>query len=211
MKNTKASKIFSMLKKIYPDAKCALEHKSAWQLLVATILSAQCTDVRVNKVTKELFAKYPNVEDINKMPIADLKKHIFSTGFYNNKAKNIKGAAKKIMDEYAGEVPAEMDRLLTIPGVARKTANVVLSVWFHKNQGIVVDTHVTRLSQRLGLTKETKPEKIEQELEKLYDPKDWERIATFLVFHGRNVCFARNPNCAGCALNKICPSAFKFN
>ena len=159
-----AQEILKRLKKEYPNAQCALTHKSAWELLVATILSAQCTDERVNKVTPELFAKYPTVEDVNNMDIENLKKIIRSTGFYNNKAKNIKGAAKVVVEKYDGKIPDNMEALLTLPGVARKTANVVLSVWFHKNEGVVVDTHVKRLSQRYGLTKEKTPEKIEKDL-----------------------------------------------
>lgn len=188
-----AQEILKRLKKEYPKAQCALIHKSAWELLVATILSAQCTDERVNKVTPELFAKYPTVEDVNNMDIESLKKIIRSTGFYNNKAKNIKGAAKVVVEKYAGKIPDNMEALLTLPGVARKTANVVLSVWFHKNEGVVVDTHVKRLSQRYGLTKEKTPEKIEKDLMKLYPQEEWERISTLLIHHGRAVATARNP------------------
>ena len=188
-----AQEILKRLKKEYPNAQCALTHKSAWELLVATILSAQCTDERVNKVTPELFAKYPTVEDVNNMDIESLKKIIRSTGFYNNKAKNIKGAAKVVVEKYAGKIPDNMEALLTLPGVARKTANVVLSVWFHKNEGVVVDTHVKRLSQRYGLTKEKTPEKIEKDLMKLYPQEEWERISTLLIHHGRAVATARNP------------------
>jgi len=206
-KNTK--EIYAKLRKAYPDAKCALVHKNTWQLLVATILSAQCTDVRVNKVTRELFAKFPDVEAFARLPLEKLKKYIFSTGFYNNKAKNIKAAAEKIIKEYHSKVPDNMQDLLTIPGVARKTANVILSVWFHKNAGIVVDTHVLRLTERLGLTLEKDPKKVEQELLKLYPQAQWERLATMLIIHGREICHAKKPHCQGCFLNKICPSAFK--
>ena len=188
-----AQEILKRLKKEYPNAQCALTHKSAWELLVATILSAQCTDERVNKVTPELFAKYPTVEDVNNMDIENLKKIIRSTGFYNNKAKNIKGAAKVVVEKYDGKIPDNMEALLTLPGVARKTANVVLSVWFHKNEGVVVDTHVKRLSQRYGLSKEKTPEKIEKDLMKLYPQEEWERISTLLIHHGRAVATARNP------------------
>lgn len=193
----------------YPFAQCALVHNNAWELLVATILSAQCTDKRVNMVTPELFGKFPTPEAMAKADISEIKTIIRSTGFYNNKAKNILGAAKMITEKYHGEVPSSMEELLMIPGVARKTANVVLSIWFKINQGVVVDTHVGRLSRRLALTQETNPEKIEADLQKLYKRKDWERIATLLIYHGRNVCFARKPNCSGCKLNKICPAAFK--
>ena len=206
MENSK--QILSKLKTLYPTAKCALNHNNAWQLLMATILSAQCTDERVNKVTAEIFKKYPNVQDFHKLDLEQLKKMIYSTGFYNNKAKSIKGAAKMIMEQYQRRVPDEMSDLIKIPGVARKTANVVLSVWFKKNQGVVVDTHVKRLAFRLGLTKETDPNKVEPDLMNIYAQADWERIATLLIFHGRNVCFAKKPNCQGCVLNKICPSAF---
>lgn len=206
-----AQRILSILKQTHPDAQCALRHKSAWQLLVATILSAQCTDERVNKVTSLLFDKYATPEAINKLSIEKLKSIIKSTGFYNSKAKNIKNAAAMIVNDYHGQVPNTMDKLVGLPGVGRKTANVILSVWFGVNEGVVVDTHVTRLSQRLGLSKNTNPEKIEKDLIKLYPRKEWERIGTLLIFHGRRICKARKPNCAGCSLNKICPSAFKVN
>jgi len=204
-----AATILNILAQTYPDAQCELEFKNPWQLLVATILSAQCTDVRVNQVTKILFAKYPNPEDYLELDLDELKQLIRSTGFYNNKARNIKAAAVKVCTEFKGKVPRSMKALITIPGAARKTANVVLSVAFGINEGIAVDTHVTRLSQRLGLSTQTEPVKIELDLMKLYRQQDWERISTLLIHHGRRICKARKPACAECPLNKICPSAFK--
>lgn len=209
MQTERAQQIFEILKHNYPDAKCALIHNSAWQLLMATILSAQCTDERVNKVTPIIWQKYPTVQDVNNMDIEELKKLIYTTGFYNNKSKNIKGAAKRIVEEFNGEVPDNMKDLLTIPGVARKTANVVLGNWFKKNEGVVVDTHIWRLSRRLGLTIKDNPINIEKDLMKLFPQENWERIGTYLVMHGRKICKARKPDCAVCPLNKICPSAFK--
>ncbi|MFQ5493724.1 MAG: endonuclease III [Candidatus Dojkabacteria bacterium] len=208
---TRQQQILTILKKTYPHAKCALVHGSAWQLLLATILSAQCTDVRVNIVTKELFAGYPTVEDIDKLDIRTLRKLIRTTGFYNNKAKNVKGAARMVIEDYGGKVPDSLEELIKLPGVARKTANVVLGVWYKKNEGVVVDTHVKRIAFRLGLTKETNPEKVERDLMRQYEQKDWERLATLLIFHGRALCTARKPKCAQCPLNKICPSAFTFD
>lgn len=193
-KAERASQIISILKQQYPNVKCALNHDNAWQLLLATILSAQCTDQRVNIVTKELFAKYPTVEDIYQLDIEELKLLIRSAGFYNNKAKNIKASAKIIVEEYGGKVPDNMKELLSLPGVARKTANVVLGVWFKKNEGIPVDTHVKRLSKRYGLTKHTQPEKIEKDLMELFARKDWEDISLLLIQHGREVATAKNPD-----------------
>lgn len=190
----RATKILRILKNQYPNVQCALNHDSAWQLLLATILSAQCTDERVNQVTKNLFNKYPTVYDINELDIAELKDIIRPTGFYNNKAKHIKASAEKIVKQYSGKVPDSMEELLTLPGVARKTANVVLGVWFNKNQGIAVDTHVKRLSQRYGLTDETSPQKIEQDLMQLFPKQVWENISLLLIQHGREVASARNPD-----------------
>lgn len=190
----KAQEILIRLRLEYPNAYCELTHNTAWQLLVATILSAQCTDVRVNKVTPSLFEAYGTAEDINNMDIELLKEYIHSTGFYNNKAKNIKGAALLVINEYDGIVPDNMQDLLCLPGVARKTANVVLSNWFHKNEGVVVDTHVRRLANRYGLTREQKnTAKIEKDLMKLYDQKDWGQLSHLLIFHGRAVATACNP------------------
>ena len=199
--------IFDILSKTYPQAYCELVHSSVWQLLVATILSAQCTDKRVNIVTKELFNKYPTIEDYKNLELDTLKSIIRPTGFFNNKAKYILAASKKIINDFDGVVPEEMEKLITIPGIARKSANVVLSVWYKKNDGVVVDTHVKRIAKLLGLTKNTDVLKIEKDLMKLYPRKDWERLSTYIVWHGRNICFARRPQCAICPLNKICPSA----
>lgn len=191
--NTRAQKILTILQKHYPNVKCALVHESAWQLLMSTILSAQCTDKRVNIVTSELYKKYPTVYDIYELDLSKLKDLIRSTGFYNNKAKNIKGAAAVIVEKYNGQVPDTMAQLVELPGVARKTANVVLSVWFHKNEGVTVDTHVQRLARRYGLTKATNVEKIEQDLMRQFEQKDWGLISFLLIEHGRNVATARSP------------------
>jgi endonuclease-3 len=209
--NKHSKEILTILKKHYPNAQCALTHHNAWELLVATILSAQCTDVRVNLVTPVLFKKYPGPEQLAKADLEVIKKIIRTTGFYNNKAKSIKGAAQMVMQDFKGKVPDNMEDLVKLPGVARKTANVVLGVWFKKNEGVVVDTHVIRLAGRLGLTKNTQPEKIEWDLMVTYPQKEWERISTLLIHHGRKICNARKPMCGECPLNKICPSAFKFD
>jgi len=205
----KYKKILELLKQTYPNAKCALSYTTPWQLMVAVMLSAQCTDVRVNKVTPILFNKYPTVEDIYDMDIEDLKIIIHSTGFYNNKAKNMKRAAKMIVEEFNGDVPDNMKDLLSISGIARKSANVILSEWFKKDVGVVVDTHVKRLSNLIGFTNEKNPVKIEKDLMKLFKQSDWERLATVLVHHGRNICIARRPKCEICPINKLCNSAFK--
>lgn len=189
----KAQKIFSILNNEYPNATTALEFSSAWELLVATILSAQCTDVRVNKVTPKLFADYPSPQAINEMDIDILKDYIRSTGFYNNKAKNIKGSAKIVVEKYNGKVPDTMQELLKLPGVARKTANVVLGVWFKKTEGIVVDTHVKRLANRYGLTTKKNPEKIEKDLMKLFEKDQWTKLSMLFIAHGRKIATARNP------------------
>lgn len=204
-----SGQIFTILEQTYPTAQCELIFKTPWQLLLATILSAQCTDVRVNIVTKILFQKYPLVEDILELDIEELKELIRSAGFYNQKARYIKAAAAKVVYDFKGMVPNSMAELITIPGVARKTANVVLGVGFGINEGVAVDTHVIRLSQLLGLSKYNDPVKIEKDLMKLFKRKDWEKLSTMLVLHGRRVCKARKPDCAGCPLNKICPAAFQ--
>ncbi len=209
-----AGKVLKLLRKEYPEAKIALNFGDNWQLLVAVILSAQCTDVRVNKVTPELFRKLPKVEDFVKVKQKTLEQLIYSTGFYRAKARNIKGAAEKIVKEFGGKVPDKMEDLLKLSGVARKTANVVLGAGFGKNEGVVVDTHVIRLSGRLGLVegrfvKVKNAVKIERELMKKIPKKEWGEFSHLMIFHGRKVCFARKPNCKGCKLNKICPSAFK--
>jgi endonuclease III len=206
----RAAKIIQLLEKEYPHAKIALNFSSPLELLVATILSAQSTDVMINKITKELFKKYREVEDYAKVSMTELEQDIKSSGFYHNKAKNIQGAARIIVEKFGGKVPDTMEELLELPGVARKTANIVLFGGYGKVEGIAVDTHVRRLSQRLGLTENEDPEKIEQDLMKLVAKAKWMQLANLLVFHGRRVCFAKKPNCAGCVLSKICPCAFAF-
>lgn len=210
MKNAK--KIIALLKKEYPNTKIALNFGNKFQLLVAVILSAQCTDERVNKVTPALFKRFPTVEDFASCKLEELEKLIFSTGFYRNKAKNIKGAAMAVEERFGGKVPDNMDDLLTLPGVARKTGNVVLMEAFGKPVGIVVDTHVARLSGLLGLVDMKLSEaknavKIEQELMKIVPKKDWGILPFLFIDHGRAVCVARRPKCKECVLNKLCPSA----
>lgn len=199
--------ILELLHAEYPDAECALIHKDAFELLVATILSAQCTDVRVNKVTPALFARFPTPAAMAGADREELEELVRSTGFYRNKAKNIQGAAQRIVEVYAGEVPEEMKALLTLPGVARKTANVVLGVSYGIADGVVVDTHVKRLSNRLKLTKESTPEKIERDLMKITPQEEWINLSHLLIFHGRQVCDARKPRCGACTLAALCPAA----
>ncbi len=199
--------LIQRLHEAYPDAECALHHRNAFELLVATILSAQCTDERVNKVTPALFARFPTPEAMAAADREELESLIRSTGFYHNKAKNIQGAAQRIVSAYGGVVPQTMDELLTLPGVARKTANVVLGVIFKIADGVVVDTHVKRLSNRLGLTTQSDPEKIERDLQTITPQAEWINLSHLLIFHGRNVCDARKPNCAACTLSDLCPSA----
>lgn len=201
--------ILDALEKAYPKAVCALNHRSAWELLVATILSAQCTDVRVNLVTPELFKIYPTPEAMSKAPLPALEELIRTTGFFRNKAKSIQGAGRVVSQEYGGKVPQTMDEMLRIPGSARKTANVVLGSWYGIALGVVVDTHVLRLSRRLELTKETTPEKVEQDLMKILPQKKWIEFSHQIIYHGRQVCFARNPKCADCTLEHLCNSADK--
>ncbi len=197
--------IIKRLKKEYPDAHCALNHTNAFELLVATILSAQCTDERVNIVTATLFRKYRTPQDYLAVSTEELAQDIKSINFFNNKTRSIQGAAQKIVDNFGGEVPCTMDELLTLNGVARKTANVVLGNAFGIASGVVVDTHVARLSQRLGLTNEKQPEKIEKDLNALVPQKDWVLFPHLLITHGRAVCNARKPKCGECILNDICP------
>ncbi|HAZ10095.1 MAG: endonuclease III [Omnitrophica bacterium GWA2_41_15] len=206
---TNIKEIVKILKKEYPDANIALRFKDTWQLLVATILSAQCTDVRVNKVTPVLFKKYKTVSDFAKASLKEFEKDIYSTGFYKNKAKGIIGSAKKILNEFNGNVPDTMEGLTSLPGIGRKTSNVILSSGFGIVVGIVVDTHVIRLSGRLGLTENKGPDKIEEDLMKLVPRKDWGIVSHLLILHGRKICKARRPLCSDCAINKLCPSAFK--
>ncbi len=202
-------KIFTALDGLYPHAECALHHKNAFELLVATILSAQCTDERVNKVTPELFRKHPNPQDYVGLPQQELEKEIHSTGFFRNKAKNIIGAATKIVQEFGGEVPRTMEQLLTLPGVARKTANVVLGTAYGIASGVVVDTHVFRIAHRLKLTRENTPEKVEQDLMKLVPQDRWILFSHQVIMFGRQICLARNPLCAECPLATLCDSPDK--
>ncbi|MCC7147346.1 MAG: endonuclease III [Phycisphaeraceae bacterium] len=201
----RAQDILRLLEAQYPDAHCALVHQDAFELLVATILSAQCTDVRVNMVTPALFARYPGPGPMAQADTAELEGLIRSTGFYHNKAKSLWGASRRIVAQFGGQVPATMEELLTLPGVARKTANVVLGNAFGKNEGVVVDTHVGRLAGRMGLSKETDPRKIETDLMALFPREKWTLLAHQLIFHGRQVCAARKPKCAECRLAELCP------
>ncbi len=192
------------LDQMYPGATCALHHRNAWELLVATILSAQCTDKRVNEVTPGLFAKYPTPQDFAAVRPEVLANDIRSTGFFNNKAKSIVGAANRVVSEFGGQVPRTIEELLTIPGAARKTANVVLGTAYGIASGVVVDTHVQRIAQRLDLTKNTDPVKIEQDLMKIIPRDRWILFSHQVILHGRALCVARSPKCAECALNPIC-------
>ena len=198
------SLILRRLNRDYPDVECALIHKSAWELLVSTILSAQCTDKRVNEVTPGLFRKYPTIQDMAAVRREVLEKDIQSTGFFRNKAKSLTGAARRVIEEYGGEVPQTMEELLTLPGVARKTANVVLGTWFRKASGVVVDTHVQRISRRLDLTKEDDPKKIEKDLMAVLPKKRWILYSHQIIHHGRGVCVARKPRCSECGLENLC-------
>jgi len=205
MEKKKISELTSILKKAYPDADCSLDHKDPFQLLIATILSAQCTDERVNRVTPALFKKYPGPAEMAAAPVSDLEQLVHSTGFYKNKALSLKEASKAIAGNFGGKVPRTMEELLTLRGVARKTANVVLGSSFGIAAGVVVDTHVKRLAFRLGLTKETDPAKIEQDLMKALPRTDWIWFAHALVLHGRAVCDARKPLCEKCPAAGLCP------
>jgi endonuclease-3 len=200
--------VIRRLKRAYPDAKTSLNHTNPFELLIATILSAQCTDERVNIVTADLFRKYHKPEDYLKVPARELEKDIQSTGFFRNKTKSIQGTAKMLTEEFGGEVPHTMDELLELPGVARKTANVVLGNAFGIKAGVVVDTHVTRLSHRLGFTQEKTAEKIERALIPIVPKKDWVIFPHLMIFHGRKICKARNPLCAECVVEKQCPSSY---
>lgn len=206
-RQARTQEILRLLKRAHPDARCALNHSNAFELLVATILSAQCTDERVNKVTAELFRKYRKPEDYLKVRDTELQQDVKTTGFFRNKTKSIQGACKVLIEEFGGEVPGTMSQLLRIPGAARKTANVVLGVAYGIAEGVVVDTHVSRLSQRLKLTRQKDPVKIEKELMELVPKKDWIIFAHLLIFHGRRVCKARRPLCEECIVEKLCPSS----
>jgi endonuclease-3 len=198
------AQILKKLDEMYPDVTCELNHQGPWQLLVATILSAQCTDKRVNMVTPALFEKYPAIEDFAAAHPAELGNDIRSTGFYNNKAKSIIGAAKKILSEFGGKVPRTMEELLTVPGAARKTANVVLGTAYGIASGVVVDTHVQRISRRLDLTRQKTPEKIERDLAKLLPEDRWISFSHQIIHHGRKLCTARAPKCGDCPLDPLC-------
>jgi endonuclease-3 len=203
-KQARLEQILAVLDQMYPNVTCALHHTNPWELLVATILSAQCTDERVNMVTPPLFAKCPTIEDFASATPEALGKDIYSTGFYNNKAKNIIGAAQRVLTVFDGQIPANIDDLLTLPGAARKTANVVLGTAFNIASGVVVDTHVSRISQRLDLTKKTDPVNIEKDLIKILPQSRWISFSHQLIHHGRGHCTARNPKCHTCPMNHLC-------
>jgi endonuclease-3 len=207
----RALKVIELLEKEHADAKIALHYSNPLELLVATMLSAQSTDETINKVTKTLFKKYTKPEDYANVDLKELEQDIRSTGFYHNKAKNLQNAAKMLVDKYNSQVPKTMEELVKLPGVARKTANIVLTNAFGVVAGVAVDTHVRRLAQRLGLSENKDPNKIEQDLMSIVPKEKWMRLTDLLIFHGRRVCTAKKPNCAGCVLNKICPSAFTFD
>jgi endonuclease-3 len=203
----RAAEVVKRLRKRYPNAECALVHRNAYELLVATILSAQCTDARVNMVTPELFARWPTPAALMHADRREIEEVVRSTGFFRNKAKSVHEMARRLVEVYGGKVPRSMDDLMTLPGVARKTANVVRGVVWGLADGVVVDTHVRRLSQRLGWTKHAQPQKIERDLMSLHPPEDWIDVAHLLIHHGRNVCHARNPKCTSCPVAELCPSA----
>ena len=205
----RVAKIIAGLQKAYPGATCALVHSNAWELLVATILSAQCTDVRVNMVTPTLFRRFPTPAAMAKAPLPEIEELIRTTGFFRNKAKSISGAAKGVVERFGGKVPQTMDEILTLPGVARKTGNVVLGVAYNIAEGIVVDTHVLRLSRRLELTLNTEPKKVEQDLVKIVPEDHWIDFSHELILHGRAICIARKPRCADCTIERECDSSDK--
>jgi endonuclease-3 len=206
-KKERATEVFVRLKRAYPDAHCELDHETPLQLLMATILSAQCTDKRVNMVTPSLFKRFPTAQALADARQEELEEMIKSTGFFRNKAKSLIGLGKALVERHGGAVPDSMETLVRLPGVGRKTANVILGNAFSKNEGVVVDTHVGRLSLRLGLTRETDPVKVERELMPLVPREDWTMLAHVLVFHGRRICYARTPKCEVCVLSEICPSS----
>jgi endonuclease-3 len=201
--------ILKRLDQLYPDVTCALTHASAWELVVATILSAQSTDVNVNRVTPELFRKYPTVQAFAALTPEQLEPDVRSTGFFRNKSKSVVGAAKKIVAEFGGQVPENLEKLLTLPGVARKTANVVLGTWFKTAEGVVVDTHVHRISRRLELTTQDDPQKIEQDLMRIIPREKWILFSHQVIWHGRKLCIARKPKCADCSLENVCHAGDK--
>ena len=199
-----------LLRKAHPGTRCTLGFSSRLELLVATVLSAQCTDERVNKVTPELFRKYRTARDYAEAPLEELEEAIRSTGFYHNKAKSIQGACRQMVEKHGGEVPTTLDELVELPGIGRKTANVILGNTGIAPGGVVVDTHVSRVAQRLGWTRQKDPNKIEQDLNRLIPEKDWVRVGHELILHGRRICVARKPRCGECPLNGLCPSGFTF-
>lgn len=204
-RKAQARKVVRRLAADYPDAECALKHETPYQLLVATILSAQCTDARVNIVTKPLFEKYPTAADLASLPLAKIEKLVQSTGFFRNKAKNIKACSQQLVEKYDGQVPEDLDALVKLPGVGRKTANVVLGTVYGITSGVVVDTHVTRITRRLGLTEEKDAVKIEKDMMEIVPKKEWIDFSHRLVHHGRQVCIARKPKCDACSMVKFCP------
>ncbi|HMF99607.1 MAG TPA: endonuclease III [Gemmatimonadaceae bacterium] len=206
-KKARAIEVFARLKLAHPDAHCELDHETPLQLLMATILSAQCTDKRVNMVSPSLFKRFPTAQALADAQQAELEEIIKSTGFFRNKSKSLIGLGKALVERHGGAVPDSMETLVKLPGVGRKTANVILGNAFGKNEGVVVDTHVGRLSLRLGLTRETDPVKVERELMPLIPREDWTMLAHVLVFHGRRICYARTPKCEICVLSEICPSS----
>jgi len=206
-KKARAIEVFARLKRAHPDAHCELDHETPLQLLMATILSAQCTDKRVNMVTPSLFKRFPTAQALADAQQEELEEIIKSTGFFRNKSKSLIGLGKALVERHGGAVPDSMETLVRLPGVGRKTANVILGNAFRKNEGVVVDTHVGRLSLRLGLTRETDPVKVERELMPLIPREDWTMLAHVLVFHGRRICYARTPKCEICVLSEICPSS----
>ena len=200
-----AAQVVRALRRDYPDVTCALEHASPLQLLIATILSAQCTDERVNTVTRTLFRKYPAAADLAALPLPKLEQEIRSTGFFRNKSRSIQACCQQLVDRYEGEVPDDMDRLVELPGVGRKTANVVMGTAFRQATGVVVDTHVTRISRRLGMTRERTAEKIERDLMAVLPKKEWIDFSHRVIHHGRQVCQARKPQCSNCGMQSFCP------
>jgi endonuclease III len=206
-KRARAAEILSRLKALYPDAKCALEHRNAFELLCATILSAQCTDVRVNLVTPTLFARYPTAFELARAEPSEVEEIIQSTGFFRNKTRSLIGMAQALVANYGGEVPRTMEELRELPGVGRKTANVILGNAYSINEGVTVDTHVIRLSGLLGLSRQQDPVKIEEDLMRLFSQEEWGLLSHLLIFHGRQVCIARRPRCEDCVLAQLCPSS----
>lgn len=203
----RAARVYDLLHEEYPDARCALDHENAYQLAVATILSAQCTDERVNMVTPALFERFPNADALAEASQDELEEIIRSTGFFRNKAKNLIGMARGVVDRHGGEVPGDMEALVGLPGIGRKTANVILGNAFGVDEGVVVDTHVGRLSRRLAFTKEEDPVKVERDLMELFPRERWTLLSHLLIFHGRAVCVARKPRCEACVVSSLCPSS----